>query len=328
MNFPKNIQKNYIWGYLATGILMILLALLIQGYFSFLNQPKKISQKFQSILFQKEKKTNDELAFLVKEFPRQEFQKTDGFSNKYQRIFEKEGLAFFIYEKDSLVFWSTNAIPGIEKLNTAKLSKDSVVFRLQNGWYILNRKQELSRTFLGLILIEHCYPFNNEYLKNNFQEEFNVPEGTKITGLQGENTICSTSGSPLFSLVIPDRLQPAQSVLTFLFIFYIIGFFLILIFVYKLYDLLVNNYSNKGLLFAGILLTILILRLIQFGFRIPRVLYNSDLFGPAYFSSSFLLPSLGDLLVNSILFLFLAYVFLSAIRILVNHKERKCQTAL
>ncbi len=309
MNFAKKPQKNHFLLFLIAGILMIFFTIIIQEYFSYLNLPDIISKNVQSVLEKKEKKLTYELDFLIREFPKPVFQKNKLFSKRYQEFFEKEGLALFVYEKDSLVFWSTNAIPGIETFNRSKLFKKSSVLKLQNGWYQVTQKQNMSGTFLGLILIERSYPFRNEYLKDNFQEDFNIPTGTKITRSNGKNEIYSITGNPLFSLVIPDSNKIPASIIYLLLCFYLTGFLLFLAFLYNLSIHIEKFLPNKSLSLIGVIIAILLLRLAQFFYRIPRILYNSDLFGPGYFSSSSLIPSLGDFLVNSLLLLFFAYIF-------------------
>ena len=309
MNFIQKTPKKHFWIYLIAGILLIFVAIIFQEYFLYQNQPDKISQNFQSVFYKKEKKITDELEFLKREFSKHTVDRSLKLSKKYQEIFEKTGLAFLIYEKDSLVFWSSNAIPGIETLKKSELFKSSDILKLQNGWYKVNRKQDLSRTFVGLILVEHCYPFRNEYLNDNFQEDFHVPANTKITNIKEKYTIYSTSGTPLFSLIFPAQCKIPASMNFILFILYLTGFFSFLTFLYKLYDHTGTVFQNKGLMLIWITADILLLRLLLFFFRIPHILYNSDLFGPEYFSSSQLLPSLGDFLVNSLLLLFLAYIF-------------------
>ena len=50
-----------------------------------------------------------------------------------------------------------------------------------------------------------------------------------------------------------------------------------------------------------------------FVLHIPSVLYESKLFSPYYYASTAYLPSLGDLFINSILFLYVAYLFFVSI---------------
>jgi hypothetical protein len=54
---------------------------------------------------------------------------------------------------------------------------------------------------------------------------------------------------------------------------------------------------------------VILLRAIQLYFHFPAFLYNGDLFSPVYFASSDLLPSLGDLLINTLMVLQLAYYY-------------------
>ena len=67
MQFHVTNIKNRLWVFLITGILLILSAIFIQGYFSYQNSASKISQKFQSVFSEKEKKISAKLNLLIKE---------------------------------------------------------------------------------------------------------------------------------------------------------------------------------------------------------------------------------------------------------------------
>ena len=53
---------------------------------------------------------------------------------------------------------------------------------------------------IGLILVKHEYPYQNKYLVNDFQKDFDVPTGTSIEIENGgNNEIYSKNGEKLFS---------------------------------------------------------------------------------------------------------------------------------
>jgi two-component system nitrogen regulation sensor histidine kinase NtrY len=94
-----------------------------------------------------------------------------------------------------------------------------------------------------------------------------------------------------------------------IFLLYLAGFILLLVSIYKLYCRLEHRFPSRVLFLLSFTIDVILIRVIQFYFHLPKVLYDSKLFGPESFSSSHLLPSLGDFLVNSILLVFVSYVF-------------------
>jgi signal transduction histidine kinase len=69
-----------------------------------------------------------------------------------------------------------------------------------------------------------------------------------------------------------------------------------------------RGFGKKWMLFLAFLLDVIILRSVQFYFRFPADLYQVQLFNPAYFASSDLLPSLGDFLINALIGVQLTYL--------------------
>jgi len=309
MAFFRNSRENRFWPYLVGCFVMIFMAILGEKYFFQQNRPGNIASQIQSVFLKKEARAIEELNLLVRNFSNQPFQKGVQFSLIGKTHLEKEGLSFFIYEKDSLVYWSSNLIPGIETLRQVTATPRVSILKLSNGWYYFYQKKDLTRTYVVFILIEHCYPFRNEYLHNSYQTDFNIRADIKVTNVTGRNNIYSSTGIPIFSLEIPCQSKISPLFLYILFILYSAGFILFLVFLYKLYSHLLKESDHKALLLLGIIASVFILRLLQFLTRFPRIIYDSDLFGPHYFSSSQILPSLGDFMIDSLLMLFLAYVF-------------------
>ena len=120
MAFFRNSRENRFWPYLVGCFVMIFMAILGEKYFFQQNRPGNIASQIQSVFLKKEARAIEELNLLVRNFSNQPFQKGVQFSLIGKTHLEKEGLSFFIYEKDSLVYWSSNLIPGTETLRQVK----------------------------------------------------------------------------------------------------------------------------------------------------------------------------------------------------------------
>jgi hypothetical protein len=286
MNFLKGIDLGKAAGYFSAALLIIFLAVILRAFFSFQDRPGKITEKFSSILHAREKT----LSIAMERMKNLSFQK--GFSNRSaierenQELYDKEGILLFVYEGDSLSYWSSNSASCPDRISS-DLVKDTGYFELQkNGWYEVVIKKDNSKVYIGQILIKRQYLFENEYLKNNFKNGFRVPAGTGIENRIGPSPVYSSDGRFLFCLKIPDNPELPPLKLFVLFLLYLSGFVLFLVSIYKLYCATEQLFPSKQLFLLSLILDVLLIRLIQFYFRLPGILYDSKIFGPGSFTLS------------------------------------------
>lgn len=309
MNLKKSINKRKFFGYLVTGILLIFLATIIKEIYSRQNRPQIVTEKFNRVLHQKEKLLSDALKRLKGVSLQSNDQKQIELQHKFQELYEKDGIILFVYDNDSLVYWSSNSVSSPEKPSKTFLHDTSYFEKQKNGWYEVISKRDLKKIYIGQILIKNQYLFENEYLRNDFEKGFKVPYGTDIDIRFSANSIITNNGRFLFSLKVPPNPELSQIEIFSLLLLYLAGFILILVSLYRVYCELKHYFSSWLLFFLSFSIDVILIRSFQLYFHLPKVLYNSKIFGPEFFSSSFFLPSLGDFLVNGILLLFLAYVF-------------------
>ncbi|MEO8761401.1 MAG: hypothetical protein ABI388_08510, partial [Bacteroidia bacterium] len=97
-------------------------------------------------------------------------------AKNYANTFTKKGIAFFIYENDSLQFWTDNH-PAVENymLNVCLEKK---IVKLKNGYYQVIRHSQNSYSpfqLYALVLIKNSFAYQNKYLRNSFNPYFNLP---------------------------------------------------------------------------------------------------------------------------------------------------------
>ena len=237
------------------------------------------------------------------------------------------GFGVFIYENDSLVFWSDNTIPVIHKYSGSTFS-NKVVF-LQNSWYkVLHKTQaEPNRIIIGLILIKRKFQYENEFLKNEFQENFQLPPSVdiKIDSTIKKTEIRDASNNYLFSLVAGQEKTISSSLFLVSILFLVTGFFLLIILFLKVHAIV--SKKNKGLIYIGIFaLILLLLRLIMIEYKVPFCLYSLDLFDPQFYAQSYLFSSLGDFLLNATFVFFIIYLLYKTkipVKLINKHKWAK-----
>ncbi len=221
----------------------------------------------------------------------------------------KRGYAFFIYERDStnaqLLFWNTQTtLPPFNLMEEANVSR---VVRLDNGIYVSTSKTLVLSdgkrySIEALIPVMRKYFVEIENLKTEFVRH---PEARNRVDISFEPTaypIRSHYGNILFYLqVISEDVQQASWISL-----------LLMVGALSLGALFFNNiahalYRKYGLAAGTIFLiiTVTVLRAITYIFPDVFLFKDFPLFDPSIYSSSVVFSSLGDLLVNSFLVLWM-----------------------
>jgi len=252
-------------------------------------------KKTQTILIDRTKKGLDHTAKLMEEALEMGFPKT--FDNLNKNLGDKlkdEGLAIFLFRDDELIFWSENLDISTIPQESAKL-----VFA-QNVWCISYWLSGENIKGLLLIKVKYNYPFQNQFLKNQYHNSLSFLESYSISPVQIEGAfpISLFSTQPVFYLShIPQFFDKECGKIEATLMW--TGYISLLILIYILFWL--PTLRRKGLLSTIMLIVILS------AFRIG-VLYlhwlpqtGWSLFGPEIFAYSWMFPSLGDFFLNSII---------------------------
>jgi two-component system nitrogen regulation sensor histidine kinase NtrY len=108
--------------------------------------------------------------------------------NTYQNKFIEKGLSFFIYENDSLQFWTDNH-PAVENY-MLNICLEKKIVKLKNGYYEVIKHSEnkySSFQLYALILIKNGFAYQNKYLKNSFNRYLDLPHHSDIQESKIEN---------------------------------------------------------------------------------------------------------------------------------------------
>ncbi|MCX6269760.1 MAG: ATP-binding protein [Bacteroidetes bacterium] len=274
------------------------------------------SQKTLTGIFTKEiQQRQSSLISSIKEFSHQNILKEKLITvdeEKYIRQWEKNGFLFLVYQKDSLVFWSDNSVPFPVNLSLSLLS--SPVNKLANGWYLTSfTRAGPDFTIVGLALIKHDFPYENEFLTNDFHNSFSFSSDDIISLQPPGSTVLSGPNGPLlyFRPSLEREFPPSDFFIVFaLFLISSCFFFL---FLFKIFQRPLFCHKRPVLCLLLFSLMVILFRIIQFSFRIPAFLYSSDYFSPSFFAYSIYLPSLADFLTNTVLLLFLSVLFFKTV---------------
>lgn len=225
----------------------------------------------------------------------------------YNKLYKEFGYVLLIYENDTLKFWSDNSAAVENQMKTVCL--DDKLARLRNGWFevIRTKSSASTKNCIGLFLIKTDYPYQNDYLLNKFQKQFSLSSDTRL--LKGNSAdvlaVHDHSGNYLFTLKFNESNEAAFMVYSWPIVLELTGLLLLVLGLCLLFDpsLHINVYNPfKALPF---IFSLAALRFITIKFHLPEALYSTPLFGPQFYgdATSFWLPSLGDLLLNTLFIL-------------------------
>lgn len=293
--------------YLAGSIILVLTGFLIGKSINRGIDFDKKAERFQEVLQRKE--------VLLESYVDEIFEATDTLYRDgyvadrpaFIGALNAEGLAILIYEKDTLVVWTDHTFP-IPSFYNDTLFQKGLIFQ-GNTWFTPRVFAKDRRKVVGLILLKHEYPYENKFLRNDFQRAFHMPSSVGLTTPESERgtVIYDQSGNPLFSLDPGD--QPFRNYPGYLISgLYFVGLILLLLFFTKWLAILPGQREKRIALFGlGVLLVLINFSLVLF--RVPRVVFTSELFSPYYFANSQWLGSLGNFFITSVFILFFFAIF-------------------
>ncbi len=221
-------------------------------------------------------------------------------------LFPEKGLGFLIADDQSLLFWSSNRF-SFERMLQKTIRDEKLQF-LPNGAYLSSFKRSGSLEIMGLLLLKERYPVRNEYIMNRYAEGFNIPDHYKILPDSPDEgfPVHDFKGDYLFSLVPGGTPLCEDNQLYVPLIMFFLGLVLML---FSIRLFMKINYRQEPfilrILVPGLVLTGVYW--IHVLFRVPRLLYSLDLFSPSMYAFSFMLPSLGDLLLLSVFLFFWSF---------------------
>ena len=219
-----------------------------------------------------------------------------------------------------LSFWS-----GVKILptSTPSIKEGRSFIKQQNGYFEAIRKTEGNFSAVFFIPIKSKYIFENRYLKNNFDESLPNGNGLELADFTDKNVynIHGIDKKYLFSVKTVSE-QVNYSFYLFLSSLWILSF----LFLCLLINSLCKYVAHKGhILLSFLFLAAFIIgtRALNLHYHWPGYASESKIFYPAYYSAGKLFPSLGDLCINLLMFLwFVGFVYNYRFKLLkpITHK--------
>lgn len=291
-------------GYLiAVAAWFITLAVIVDTYFNTSTSPGDVRQTLEKAIQKNEmefERVAADTAFIQALLQ-------EKYTGEQLKAAREQPFYFYFYETDSvgdfaLRFWNTHAV--VPTAGLIYLSGNSGFVQLQNGYYVWSKKSYEDYLLIGLIPVKWNYVITNEYITNEFAIQQEILEGYVLSDeISRGLTISSIHGNTLFSIqeVYTDSI-PVNHPLSV--VFKVIAVLVLLFFLQMFAGLLARLYHPvTGILFFFIV--VIALRVLTYYYNIPLNTRQFNLFDPAIYGSSAVLKSLGDLLINVLLALWI-----------------------
>lgn len=286
----------------------VLLLLLSVGSSYYFRQNPSIDpeiKKLQAYIFHQQKDFNALVndSFLMRKLVQQRES-----LEEFKGIAGKE-YGFFLYaetlsEQGEVLFWNSQKV--LPTINDLSLTEGEFFQRLSNGYYLIVKKRiklsGMSNYVIAYALIPVYYQYvvESSYLLNRFAH--NKSASKKILFSEAKTTyeVHSLNNQHLF--YVAPKIH--ASVLTsdpFTLMFRIAALLLLLAYIQFAAEAVTKKYGAiKGAIFLGLIL--IFIRLLIYLFPSFFYLRQFHLFDPGIYSTNWLNSSLGDLLINTIIF--------------------------
>ena len=291
------IRNSYL---LVTAAWLVTISFIIDNYLTGNASPKTVAKNLSSFIAgqQNDFDTIASDTFLLDRLASQHYDE-----GVLQRLASKEYF-LFVYQKKNywdhfnLLFWSTQVVDPMGSISIMRQKTGFI--QLSNGYYVWQKSNYKDLTLVALIPIKWNYAITNDYLTNSFVTGKNIEKSYSIADKQLTHLVYSAEGKFLFSLVPKSAASIVHNNLL-AFILRMIAVVFILFFIQLIAGYIVQKNFYKGVSF--LILLVIGLRIASYYFPIPVNFRQFELFDPAIYGSNSISRSLGDLLINSILFL-------------------------
>ncbi|PWU00563.1 MAG: histidine kinase [Bacteroidetes bacterium] len=225
-----------------------------------------------------------------------------------EQITEKK-YGVFLYRENTpkgtqLVFWNTQvSLPTQEILER---EDNHYMTTLSNGQYEVLRKrvnvQNKPILAICLLPVHRQYFLSSDYLQNGFVDHPNLEHNYSIADIVTSYPVQSSNGAILFYL------QPrGDNIYSNDWITLLLRMMGSVLFLFFIHNIAISISKTRGPLLGVSFITVILvgLRILSYYFQIPINFRQFELFDPQIYGTSSVLKSLGDLLINSVLFFWL-----------------------
>lgn len=286
---------------------MFTLSFVISNYWAFNASPQKVQQSFENYLSGQEKDFED----LVNNAATQQLLLNPKADKSSLHLMEKDYGIFVYQEMDTLppeqLYWNTFNM----SVNHNDLLKPDGYYPIQanNGFFemLKHTVSTPSGNFMVVAMIPIHWNFfiESKYFRNTFAHASSLDNMYFIDKTGQGTPIYNSKGTEVFKIgkyaENPDAHPNSASL-----IFKLLGILFVLIFI----NGIINEITLKSGFYKGafwLLVTVVLLRFMTYWLPVPFNYRSYELFSPIIYASNMLHSSLGDLLINTLLFFWITF---------------------
>jgi two-component system, NtrC family, nitrogen regulation sensor histidine kinase NtrY len=300
-----NVKHYRIFLGILTGVVLFLAVATESVYFSDFEYHFR-TRKFNKILSAKEKIMKDCLNAMKPILARDDHHGSISENNLFS-VAEQNRITILEYVDNKLFYWSDNEF-DVPLIPDDSLYSKPLVF-LQNGWFLTETVQAGNEKIIGLLRIHTDYGFENDIIKSGFPKEYGIQDNVSFSSDKdvSEYHVYNNDGHFLFSLIFPEERENTYVILIPLFLWTLL-LILVILFSLELVKIVVSK--GKPRIAAGIILLFFsVIYVLVLKTSSPKIFFQTELFSPLRYSLNNIIPSLGHLVILSILLCCFSYVF-------------------
>jgi len=220
---------------------------------------------------------------------------------------QKRAIYIHTYFNNQLTFWGSVRIAPI---TDAGLKEGSNLLNTENGYYEAIKRSSGNFSVLAIIPIKAEYHYQNKHLRNVFAPDLIQENNLEIATINDDNSynIRNSDGKYIISVKLKSAITNSFYSTLELWM-WAFAVFLGTVFI----NYLCISLAKKGFVKWSIALFFLYflgLRFLTLEYNWIDTYFNSSIFNNQHFSASYLFPSLGDFLLNSVMVSwFLCYIY-------------------
>ncbi len=220
------------------------------------------------------------------------------------------GISLLLYENDKLKFWSDKDV-AYSRVDFDTVQSETVI-RLENSYYYVILEHAGEFQLAGLIKLSNNYPYENRFLNNGINSDFSrFPATIRLSSDEVWGyPIYNDKEKHVFSVEFDTTDETTNTFFGLIAtIFLLLGIIVFFIFI-RLY--LNRGIKKRGPYLAGIVGALLLVRWLL---TVTGILNDKYFFFDPFIYATGFAPTFGDLILNTFLFLFLAYLLFKFVRI-------------
>lgn len=294
-------KKSPLWTLIVFIAAMLIMLILQHNYYNSTYDERDL-KAFEKVLHTKEKQLQHIFGELAERSKNEDpMNVLEDQSLKLRDIAEKKGIYIYYFNNGRLSYWTDHTV-SIKNRWLPRMSNP--VYQDANGTYVTSTLELENNIYIGLILIKKEYPFENEYLANEFVKDFHLSPEIELSTQSGPglSDVYNLKENYLFSLDLSSVLKKNTSnitVATLLFMLAIVALFGFLSI--RTDSMESAQKRTRWLTISALIMLVLSVTTIRFEF--PRIVFDSNLFKPDVYAS-LKFASLGHL------WLFISLVFM------------------